>query len=170
MPWCWRASGRRPFQRGVEGQHRWKAKSLHPAIDRVLCRRRQPLRREVRAASFVINRDRMAGDVIDNTFGPVDRRHDKCRRHLRFSSRPAAMWSRRKGHYRPNLTNSISAIDRCLSYTGSATWRALLVICAAWPDDAKCCAASLITALARIIRAANEKTVSIPTCRRAIRP
>src|SRR5690606_33517621 len=74
------------------------------------------------------------------------------------------------GHYRPNLTNSITSIDRCLKrYGDAATRRALLVIREAWPDDPKSLRGTLITALARILRA-NDKTISEPDLVAAIRP
>jgi hypothetical protein len=74
-----------------------------------------------------------------------------------------------QGHYKPNLTNSISALDRCLSRYGfGATRRSLLVIRAAWPDDAHGLRGTLITAIARIIRT-NEKTVEDPAIVAAIR-
>lgn len=154
----------------VEGQHRWKAASLHPDVSEVpaVIVRHEDVKGE--AESFLaINRDRMAVTSVEQYWAGLTAGDDRAiavsnvLQAAQCDVVPAA------GHYRPNLTNSVTAIDRCLKrYGHAATRRALLIIRAAWPDDAKALRGTLITALARIIRA-NEKTVQDHELTAAIR-
>lgn len=147
----------------VEGQHRWKAATMHPAIDAIPAVVVQHKDIADEAESFLaINRDRMAVSSVEQYWAGLtsgDERAIAISTVLQSAGCdvvPAA------GHYRPNLTNSISAIDRCLKrYGHGPTRRALLVIRAAWPNDARSLRGTLITALARIIHA-NDKTISEP--------
>lgn len=147
----------------VEGQHRWKAASLHPAVTEVPAVIVEYADLAGEAEGFLaINRDRMAVTSVEQYWAGLTAGDDcaiaisKVLQSAGCDVVPAA------GHYRPNLTNSITAIDRCLKrYGENPTRRALLVIRAAWPNDPKSLRGTLITALARIIRA-NSKTIQEP--------
>ncbi|MER9912668.1 hypothetical protein NKJ71_18765 [Mesorhizobium sp. M0050] len=145
----------------VEGQHRWKAACLHPAVDAVPAVIVTHDDTASEADSFLaINRDRMAVTSVEQYWAGVTAGDDAAMAISKVLQAAGCDVVPVQGHYRPNLTNSISALDRCLKrYGHGSTRRALLVIREAWPDDAKALRGTLITALARIIRA-NEKTVS----------
>ncbi|WP_315920394.1 DUF6551 family protein [Mesorhizobium sp. SP-1A] len=155
----------------VEGQHRWKAACLHPDIEQVpaVVVNHKDLAGE--AESFLaINRDRMAVTSVEQYWAGLTAGDDNAEAISKVLQSAGCDVVPAQGHYRPNLTNSIGAIDRCLKrYGAGATRRALLVIRAAWPDDAKSLRGTLITALARIIRA-NEKAVTDADLVSAIRP
>lgn len=145
----------------VEGQHRWKAATMHPAIDKVpaVVVSHEDVAGE--AQSFLaINRDRMAVSTVEQYWAGLTAGDATAQAISKVLQSAGCDVVPEQGHYRPNLTNSIGAIDRCLKrYGEAATRRALLVIRQAWPSEAKALRGVLITALARIIRA-NEKTVS----------
>lgn len=147
----------------VEGQHRWKAASLHPAVDAVPAVIVQHDDTAAEAGSFLaINRDRMAVTSVEQYWAGLTAGDEWAVAISKVLQSAGCDVVPEPGHYRPNLTNSISAIDRCLKrYGQGATRRALLVIRAAWPDDAKSLRGTLITALARLIRG-NDKTISEP--------
>lgn len=155
----------------VEGQHRWKAASLHPDVKEVpaVIVSHDDVAGE--AQSFLaINRDRMAVTAVEQYWAGLTAGDDAAIAISRVLQSAGCDVVPAQGHYRPNLTNSIGAVGRCLQrYGDKATRRALLVIRAAWPDDAKALRGTLITALARIIRA-NDKTVADPELVAAIRP
>jgi len=142
----------------VEGQHRWKAASLHPKIDAVPAVIVKHADIADEADSFLaINRDRMAVTSVEQYWAGLTAGDDTAIAISQVLHSAGCDVVPAQGHYRPNLTNSISAIDRCLKrYGHGATRRALLVIRAAWPDDAKSLRGTLITALARIIRANDQ--------------
>lgn len=155
----------------VEGQHRWKAASLHPDVSIVPAVIVSHNDVADEAGSFLaINRDRMPVTSVEQYWAGLTAGDDRA---LAISAVlhsagcdvvPAA------GQYRPHLTNSISAIDRCLKrYGDKATRRALLVIRSAWPTDARSLRGTLITALARILRA-NEEAVSDGDLATVLRP
>lgn len=154
----------------VEGQHRWKAASLHPDVTEVpaVIVTHDDIAGE--AQSFLaINRDRMAVTTVEQYWAGLTAGDEKVLAISRVLHAAGCDVVPAQGHYRPNLTNSITAIDRCLQrYGHGATRRALLVIRAAWPDEAKALRGVLITALARIIRA-NEKTIADAEIVKAIR-
>lgn len=155
----------------VEGQHRWKAASLHPDVDAVpaVIVNHEDIAGE--ADSFLaINRDRMAVTTVEQYWAGLTACDENAIAISKVLQSAGCDVVPSQGHYRPNLTNSIGAIERCLKRYGvGATRRALLVIRAAWPDDPKSLRGTLITALARIIRA-NEKTINDPELVAAIRP
>lgn len=155
----------------VEGQHRWKAATLHPDVDAVpaVIVSHKDLAGE--AESFLaINRDRMAVTSVEQYWAGLTAGDDTAIAISKVLQSAGCDVVPAQGHYRPNLTNSIGAVERCLKrYGQGATRRALLVIRAAWPNDAKALRGTMITALARIIRA-NEKTISDPDLVEAIRP
>lgn len=155
----------------VEGQHRVKAATLHPAVDKVPAVIVDHDKTAAEADSFLaINRDRMAVSSVEQYWAGLTAGDDTAIAISRVLQSAGCDVVPAQGHYKPNLTNSISAIDRCLKrYGHGATRRALLIIRAAWPDDAKSLRGTLITALARIIRN-NEKTVADPELVAAIRP
>lgn len=155
----------------VEGQHRWKAASVHPDIDRVPAVIVSHADVAGQAQSFLaINRDRMAVTSVEQYWAGLTAGDDTAVAISKVLQSAGCDVVPAQGHYRPNLTNSITAIDRCLKrYGQGATRRALLAIRAAWPDDAKSLRGTLITALARIIRA-NEKSISDPDLAAALRP
>lgn len=144
----------------VEGQHRWKAASLHPDVQAVpaVIVRHDDVAGE--AQSFLaINRDRMAVTSIEQYWAGLTAGDERAMAISAVLKAAGCDVVPENGHYRPNLTNSITSIDRSLKHFGhAATRRALLVIRAAWPEEAKALRGVLIQALARIIRG-NEKTV-----------
>lgn len=154
----------------VEGQHRWKAAVLHPDVDAVpaVVVAHHDVAGE--AQSFLaINRDRMAVTSVEQYWAGLTAGDETANAISAVLKSAGCDVVPENGHYRPNLTNSITAIDRCLKrYGQGATRRALLVVRAAWPNEAKALRGVLITALARVIRA-NEKTVSDADLSAAIR-
>ncbi len=155
----------------VEGQHRWKAAVMHPDIEQVpaVVVTHKDVAGE--AQSFLaINRDRMAVTSVEQYWAGLTAGDDTAIAISKVLQSAGCDVVPTQGHYRPNLTNSISSIDRCLKrYGHGATRRALLVIRAAWPEDAKALRGTLITALSRIIRA-NDKTIADPDLVAALRP
>ena len=155
----------------VEGQHRWAAAKLHPDVSEVpaVVVDHDDVKGE--AESFLaINRDRMAVSSVEQYWAGLTAGDDRAVAVSNVLHKAGCDVVPAQGHYRPNLTNSISAIDRCLQrYGEAATRRALLIIRAAWPDETKALRGTLITALARIVRA-NEKVVADPELVAAIRP
>lgn len=155
----------------VEGQHRWKAACLHPDISEVPAVIVSHADLAGEASSFLaINRDRMAVSSVEQYWAGLTAGDDAAIAISKVLQSAGCDVVPAPGHYRPNLTNSITAIDRCLKrYGHGATRRALLVIRAAWPNDPKSLRGTLITALARIIRA-NEKTIADHDLAQAIQP
>ncbi|GAA2871804.1 hypothetical protein GGQ99_000981 [Aminobacter niigataensis] len=155
----------------VEGQHRWKAACMHPSVTDVPAVIVTHDGTKSEAESFLaINRDRMAVTSVEQYWAGLTAGDDTAIAISNVLQASGCDVVPAQGHYRPNLTNSISAIDRCLKrYGAGATRRALMVIRAAWPDDAKALRGTLITALARIIRS-NEKTIAESELVAAIRP
>lgn len=155
----------------VEGQHRWKAACLHPDITEIPAVIVEHGDVMGEAESFLaINRDRMAVTSVEQYWAGLTAGDETAVAISKVLQAAGCDVVPAQGHYRPNLTNSITAIDRCLKRYGyGATRRALLIIRAAWPDDPKSLRGTLITALARIIRA-NDKTVADPELVAAIRP
>ncbi|YBV97547.1 hypothetical protein M1D80_11900 [Phyllobacteriaceae bacterium JZ32] len=154
----------------VEGQHRWKAASLHPDVTEVPAIVVKHGDAAAEAESFLaINRDRMAVTSVEQYWAGLTAGDETAIAISKVLHAAGCDVVPAQGHYRPNLTNSIGAISRCLKYYGHGpTRRALLVIRAAWPDEAKALRGTLISALARLIRA-NEKKVSDPDLVAAIR-
>ena len=144
----------------VEGQHRWKAACLHPDVKAVpaVVVKHDDVAGE--AQSFLaINRDRMSVTSVEQYWAGLTAGDERAMAISAVLTAAGCDVVPENGHYRPNLTNSITAIDRSLKRFGhAATRRALLVIRAAWPNEAKALRGVLITALARLIRS-NEKTI-----------
>jgi hypothetical protein len=145
----------------VEGQHRLKAAELHPEIAEVpaVVVSHEDVAGE--AQSFLaINRDRMAVTSVEQYWAGLTAGDETALAVSKVLHSAGCDVVPETGHYRPNLTNSIGAVERCLKrYGDGATRRALLVIRAAWPDEPKALRGILITALSRIIRA-NDKSIS----------
>ncbi len=144
----------------VEGQHRLRVAIAHPDVDQVPAAIVSHDDTKSEAESFLaINRDRMAVTSIEQYWAGLTAGDDTAIAVSRVLQSAGCDVVPESGHYRPNLTNAVTAVSRCLrNYGSAATRRALLVVRAAWPDDAKALRGSLITALARIIRA-NDKVV-----------
>lgn len=155
----------------IEGQHRWTAAKLHPNVREVpaIVVEHEDLKGE--AESFLaINRDRMAVTSVEQYWAGLTAGDDTAIAVSKVLASAGCDVVRESGHYRPNLTNAIGAVQRCLqNYGQGATRRALLVIRAAWPDEPKALRGTLISALARIIRA-NEKTIAEPHMAAVLRP
>lgn len=138
----------------VEGQHRWKAAELHPDVEAVPAVIVPHGGTADEAQSFLaINRDRMAVTSVEQYWAgltagdPTAAAISAVLKSAGCDVVPAA------GYYRPNLTNSIGAVKRCIERYGDApTRRALLAIRGAWPNEAQALRGTLITALSRIIR------------------
>ncbi|WP_054310003.1 ParB/RepB/Spo0J family partition protein [Mesorhizobium sp. 1M-11] len=154
----------------VEGQHRWKAASLHPNVTEIPAIVVEHADTADEAGSFLaINRDRQAVTSVEQYWAGLTAGDEWAMAVSRVLQAANCDVVPEPGHYRPNLTASIGAIDRCLKrYGHGATRRALLVIRAAWPDDSKSLRGTLITALARIIRA-NDKTINEADLANALR-
>lgn len=155
----------------VEGQHRWKAAQLHPDVTEVPAIVVDHVDLKEEAESFLaINRDRMAVTSVEQYWAGLTAGDDDAIAVSKVLQSAGCDVVPENGHYRPNLTNSITALRRCLqNYGHGATRRALLIIRAAWPDEPKALRGTLITALARIIRA-NDKTIVEPDMTAALRP
>lgn len=145
----------------TEGQHRWKAACLHPDIAEVPAVITAQNNIETEAQAFVaINSDRVAVTSVEKYWAGLTAGENVAIAISNVLQSAGCDVVPEQGHYRPNLTNSITAIHRCLQRYGHAsTRRALLVVRAAWPDDAKALRGTLITSLARVIRA-NEKAIN----------
>ena len=155
----------------VEGQHRWKAACLHPDISEVPAVIVSHADLAGEASSFLaINRDRMAVSTVEQYWAGLTAGDDTAAAISKVLKSAGCDVVPAPGHHRPNLTSAVTALDRCLKrYGHGATRRALLIVREAWPDDPKSLRGTLITALARIIRA-NEKTVDDAGLIAAIRP
>lgn len=153
----------------VEGQHRWKAATLHPKVDAVPAVIVNHDSAAGEAESFLaINRDRMAVTSVEQYWAGLTAGDERAIAISAVLQKAGCDVVPEMGHYRPNLTNSIGAIDRCLKrYGEGATRRALLIVRAAWPDEAKALRGTLITALARLVRA--NKDIHDPDMVAAIR-
>lgn len=138
----------------VEGQHRWTAATLHPDIDAVpaVIVSHDDVAGE--AASFLaINRDRMAVTSVEQYWAGLTAGDPTAMAISAVLQSAGCDVVPSQGYYRPNLTNSIGAVKRCIErYGDAATRRALLTIRAAWPNEAQALRGVLITALSRIIR------------------
>ena len=155
----------------VEGQHRWKAASLHPDVEAVpaVIVGHEDVAGE--ASMFLaINRDRMAVSSVEQYWAGLAAGDESSVAVSKVLASAGCDVVPSNGYYRPNLTNSISAVKRCLErYGDGATRRALLVIREAWPNEAKALRGTLITALARVIRN-NGGTIADPDLVAALRP
>lgn len=145
----------------VEGQHRWKAATLHPDVKDVPAVVVEHESVADEANSFLaINRDRVQVTSVEQYWAGLTAGDQTAKDIARVLHSAGCDVVPAPGHYRPNLTNSISAVQRCLKrYGDAATRRALLVIRGAWPNEPKALRGVLITSLARLIRA-NAETIS----------
>lgn len=142
----------------TDGQHRVKAAQLHPGITHVPALITSLDGMAAEAENFlVINRARKAVSTIEIYWAgfasgdPVTIRIRDVLAKAGCDVVPAP------GEYRPGLTNAVSALRRSLErYGDTATVMALKIIRQAWPSDAKALRGTLITSLARIIRASDK--------------
>lgn len=146
----------------TEGQHRLSAARLHPSIDRVPAVISPTTGTEGEAQAFVaINSDRLAVTSIERYWAGLTAGDDRAIAISQVLQAAHCDVVPEPGHHRPNLTTAVSAVDRCLQrYGHGATRRALLVIRAAWPKDSHALRGTLITAVARVLRA-NEQTEGV---------
>lgn len=154
----------------VEGQHRWKAAVAHPDVTDVPAVIVDHADIASEAQSFLgINRDRMAVTAVEQYWAGLTAGDPEKLAISAVLQAAGCDVVPENGHYRPNLTNSIGAIDRCLRrYGEAATRRALQVIRKAWPNETRALRGTLITALARLIRS-NKQLVDTDMAA-AIRP
>jgi hypothetical protein len=154
----------------VEGQHRWKAAELHPDISDVPAVIEPHAGMADEAGNFLaINRDRMAVTSVEQYWAGLTAGDPTALAVSAVLQSAGCDVVPSQGYYRPHLTNSISAVKRCIQRYGDApTKRALLTIRAAWPDDAHALRGVLITALARIIR--NNAGLNDADLAAALRP
>lgn len=154
----------------VEGQHRWKAACLHPGVREIPAVIVDHDDMKSEAESFLaINRDRMAVTSVEQYWAGLTAGDETAIAVSSVLKAAGCDVVPATGHYRPYLTNSIGAVSRCLQrYGQGATRRSLLIIRKAWPNEAKALRGTLITAIARIVRA-NEKTISDEELVRSIR-
>lgn len=153
----------------VEGQHRWTAAKLHPHITSVPAVIVDASSMASEAESFLaINRDRVAVTAIEQYWAGLAAGNVDDMAVAEVLKAAGCDVVPESGHYRPHLTNAVGALSRAIKrYGAGSTRRALLVLRAAWPNDNRALAGTIITALARIIRA-NGKTVSDDELARAI--
>lgn len=155
----------------IEGQHRLKAALLHPLVNEVpaIVVAADDVAQE--ADSFLaINRDRMAVTSVEQYWAGVTAGNPDVLAVAEVLKAARCDVVPEQGHYRPHLTNSIGAVSRSIKrYGAGSTRRALVVLREAWPNDSKALAGTLITALARIIRA-NDSNVNDGDLAKAIRP
>lgn len=145
----------------VEGQHRWKAASLHPAVFKVPAVIVDHAGTDGEAQAFIaINRDRMAVTSIEQYWAGLTAGDGRAQAIAAVLKAAGCDVVPENGYYRPHLTNAVAALGRCLErYGEGATRRALVAVRTAWPTEAKALRGTLITALARIIRE-NDRTIS----------
>jgi len=155
----------------VEGQHRLKAAELHPDVTEVPAIVVKHDERAAEAVSFLsINRDRMAVTSIEQYWAGLTAGDEHVTGISRVLHAAGCDVVPENGAYKPNLTNAVGAIGRCLQrYGHGETRRALLVIRAAWPAENRALRGTLITALARVIRA-NKTTIDDARLTSILRP
>jgi hypothetical protein len=143
----------------VEGQHRIEA-ARHVGIEQVPAIIVEHDETQSEADSFIaINRDRLSVTSIEQYWAGLTAGHAETVALSAVLKAAGCDIVPAPGHHRPNLTSAVTAIDRCIKRYGEGpTRRALLTVRTAWPNDAKSLRGTLITALARIIRA-NDKSI-----------
>lgn len=153
----------------VEGQHRVEAARQHGGIVDVPAVVVVNDGRQGEADTFVaINRDRLAVTSIDQYWAGVEAGHPVAMAVKKVLDSTGCGVVPANGHYKPNLTNAVTAIDRCLkNYGEGPTRRAVLAIRKAWPNEEKALRGTLITAMARVIKA-NLKTIDDDEMSRSI--
>lgn len=138
----------------TEGQHRWTAACRHPEITAVpaVITDQHDTRTEAQAF-MAINTDRVPITIVERYWAGLAAGDEKALAVSKVLRSADCDVVPERGYLRPNLTSAIAAIERCLErYGDGATRKALTIIRAAWPDDAKALRGSLIIALARIVR------------------
>lgn len=144
----------------VEGQHRWKAATLHPDVDAVPAVIIGAGDKKDEAENFLaINRDRVAVNAVERYWAGLAAGDSTVIQISEVLKSAGCDVVPSQSSYKPNLTNAVGAIQNSLEQYGQgATRRALLVVRSAWPTDERALRGILVMALARIIRA-NEKSV-----------
>lgn len=142
----------------VEGQHRWEAAKLHPYVTEVPAVIVSHDGTAGEAQSFLaINRDRANVSSVEQYWAGLTAGDEKVAAISRVLLAAGCDVVPSLGVRKPHLTNSVGAIGRSIErYGDEATRRALHVIRTAWPKEKDGLRGTLITALARIIRANRE--------------
>ncbi|MVA55972.1 DUF6551 family protein [Agrobacterium vitis] len=137
----------------TDGQHRAKAASLHPLIDRVPAMIIAGAGLQAEAENFlVINRDRKVVSSIERYWAGLASGDPVASRIRSVLQSAGCDVAPDQGTYKPNLTNSVTAIGRALErYGDKAVRHSLETIRAAWPSESKALRGTLIAALSRVI-------------------
>lgn len=137
----------------TDGQHRVKAAQVHPLVTQVPATIISVTGMQEEAANFlVINRDRKGVTTIERYWAGLAAGDATTMRVRDALHSVGCDIAPDQGVYKPNLTNAVSAISRALEHYGDgALKRAIKIIRATWPDDAKCLRGVLITAISRLV-------------------
>jgi hypothetical protein len=141
----------------TDGQHRVKAATLHPAIDKVPATIISQGELKDAAGNFLaINRDRKAVNAIEKYWAGVAAEDAECLAIAAALKEAGCDVVPEHGYARPHLTHSVSALGKAIKRDGHETLvRALLTICRARPNDNSALKGTLIGALCQVI-GANE--------------
>lgn len=139
----------------TDGQHRVKAAQLHPDVSHVPATVIGSAGTQAEAENFLrINRDRKAVSTIERYWAGLtagDAMAARIRAVLQAEDCDVAPDS---GTYKPNLTLAVTALQRCIERHGEAATRAAIAaIRTAWPAEPNALRGTLITAVARVVRA-----------------
>lgn len=142
----------------TDGQHRWKAADLHPAIDEVPAVITEGDGLAGEAQTFLnVNRNRRAVTPIERYWAGLvagDAEMSRISRVLQTANCDVVAAA---GAFKPNHTSAVTALARALRNHGEAATRmALLTIRRAWPTNPQALRGTLITALSRIQKS-NKK-------------
>lgn len=142
----------------TDGQHRVKAAKLHPAVTHVPAMITSLEGVAAEADNFLtINRNRKAVSSIEIFWAGVASGDPRTLRIRDCLAQAGCEVVASQAAYKVGHTAAVTALGRSLDrYGDAATVRALKVIRAAWPKDVTALRGTLITALARIIRASDK--------------
>jgi len=137
----------------TDGQHRVKTAQLHPRISKVPAMIISRSGAQAEAENFlVINRDRKTVNAVERYWAGLASGDVMAARVRAILQSAGCDVAPDQGTYKPHLTNSVTALTRCVErYGDKATRLALEAVRKAWPREDKALRGTLITALARII-------------------
>ncbi len=136
----------------TDGQHRVKAAQLHPKVTHVPATIIGATGSQAEAENFLrINRDRKAVSTIERYWAGLTAGDAMAARVRKILQAEGCDVAPDGGTYKPNLTNSVTAVQRSLERYGDAATRAAIsTLRATWPHEAKALRGTLIQALARV--------------------
>jgi hypothetical protein len=138
----------------VEGQHRLEAARLHPQVHEVPAVIVEMVDMAGESQCFLaINRDRIAVTSIEQYWAGLTAGDADCATIARVLNAAGCDIVPEAGASAPHLTNAVGAMGRAIKRSGEeAVRRALLILRAAWPKDAKALRGTLISAVSRLVR------------------